>query len=130
MWGGKGVPTSAAIKGEYNLTRTGAIIRATIFGNDYYKGVPGVGPKTFASIQAIHKGDIASMLTALENIHPDFLPNYNRLKNIYSHPPVFEVSLNGDKIVPTGKMIPLSKQDLSCEIWKSLIEFDPHQPLY
>ena len=90
-----------------------------------------LGIKTFASIQAMHKGFITtSMLITLENRHPGFLPDYNCLRIIYKHALVFEVSLNSNKIVSTRKIILLSKQDCSCVIWKLLIGFDWYHLLY
>ena len=57
------------------MSRFGSIIRATIYGNDYFDGLQGVGNHTLEPLMAKFKADELGLFRHLSVNYPDFLLN-------------------------------------------------------
>ena len=76
------------------VTRVGAIVRATVYGNDYWGGINGVGEVTLERLINQYKDDESGLIQYLTNTYPSFKENYKWLDGIYRNAPVFEMTNN------------------------------------
>ena len=124
-------------KPSYHMTRFGAIVRATVYGNDYFKGLKGVSDGTLEPLMAVYDDDELGLFRYLCVTYPDFLPLYQRVENIYYDAPVFEMELvNVDddteacNVAITGRIVSHSGSELSPASWKRIVGFDPEEWLF
>ena len=67
----------------HHMTRFGAIVRATVYGNDYFKGLKGVGEKTLESLITKYHDDQFGLFYHLASNYHDFVPLFQRVEAKY-----------------------------------------------
>jgi hypothetical protein len=114
------------------VTRVGAIVRATVYGNDYWGGINGVGEVTLERLINQYKDDESGLIQYLTNTYPSFKENYKWLDGIYRNAPVFEMTNNATTsdvdFSFTGKIVSHEGNDI--ESWEDIVGFDPHSLIY
>ena len=119
------------------MTRWGAIVRATVCGNDYFRGLQGVGPVTLEALMDRFKDDELGLFRHLYANYPAFLPLYQRVEAIYYDAPGFEVrkgQFNTEtgmrRLVFMGRIVSHRGNVLSPKSWQDTVGFDPDELLF
>jgi len=76
----------------HHLTRFGAIVRATVYGNDYHDGVRGLGEVNLERLITQYKDDEAGLIQHLTSSYSSFAEKYKWINGIYRNTPVFEMT--------------------------------------
>ena len=107
-------------------------MRATVYGNDYWGGINGLGEVKLERLIDKYKNDESGLIQHLTNEYPSFEENYKRLDGIYRNAPVFEMTNNATtsdvNFSFTGKIVSHEGRDI--EQWEGIVEFDPHSLIY
>ena len=120
----------------HHLTRFGAIVRATVYGNDYFKGLKGVAEGTLEPLMATYKDDKLGLFRHLCVNYPAFLPLYQKVEGIYYNAPVFEMTVvdgedrAGPAVILTGRIVSHCDEVLSPNSWEKIFGFDPEKLLF
>eukprot|EP00986_Skeletonema_menzelii_P018697 scaffold26680_cov210-Skeletonema_menzelii.AAC.1 len=116
----------------YHVTRVGAIVRATVYGNDYWNGIAGLGEVRLERLIDKYKDDEQGLIQHLTNNYPTFKEKYKWLDRIYRNAPVFEMknkrTTTDVDFSFTGKIV--SHEGDQIESWDSIVGFDPHSLIY
>ena len=103
----------------HHITRVGAIIRATVYGNDYHKGINGLGRITLERFMEEYKDDEDGLIKHLTTLYPSFVEKYEWMDRIYRNTPVFEMSCNNTNLKSrfsiTGRIVSHEGKDI--EAW-------------
>ncbi|KAL7457783.1 hypothetical protein ACHAWC_009318 [Mediolabrus comicus] len=116
----------------HHITRVGAIVRATVYGNDYHNGIKGVGEVTLEKLIDKYKDDENGLIQYLTRTFSEFKDKYEWIDGIYRNAPVFEMKNNtttaGLDFSFTGNIVSHEGRDI--QSWMDVVRFDPHALIY
>ena len=120
-----------------HMTRFGAIVRAAVYGNDYFAGIRGLGEKRLEPLMARYSDDELGLLRHLAANHSDFVTAYQQVHAVYSDAPVFEMKKGRFDVARgmrrfsfTGRIVSHRGLDFSPASWKRIVGFDPWELLF